>query len=56
MSHKARPNRDPFAFSLAGLSAIASVVPVPIVDAARLNRECGERHRARQARERRSDA
>lgn len=36
MGHKARTARDPFAFSLGGLTAIAAFVPPPVVASDRI--------------------
>jgi hypothetical protein len=43
MSRKSRPVRDPYAFSLGGLTTIASFVAPPIVADDRLNQEPGPR-------------
>jgi hypothetical protein len=58
MFNKAKPARDPFAFSLGGMAAIKSFVIAPIVADDRINKAWDERFRRDQsgAHEKRSTA
>ena len=49
MFKKAKPARDPFAFSLGGMAAIKSFVIVPVVADDRINKAWDERFRRDQS-------